>query len=92
MISRETVAQLLDYDPATGEFRWKVRRGGMELGSIAGALDSEGNLVIRIKRRGYMAHRLAWLLVHGRWPARKIRHLNGIKDDNRFANLREALS
>jgi hypothetical protein len=92
MISRETVAQLLDYDPATGDFRWKVRRSGMKAGSIAGTLDSDGNRVIRINRRMYIAHRLAWLLVKGRWPKSPIQHRNCIKDDNRFANLREALS
>lgn len=37
-----------------------------------------------------MAHRLAWLYVHGRWPIADIDHINGIRDDNRFTNLREA--
>ena len=40
----------------------------MKAGSIAGTLDSDGNRVIRINRRMYIAHRLAWLLVKGRWP------------------------
>ncbi len=37
-----------------------------------------------------MAHRLAWLFVHGVWPKEQIDHRNGIRDDNRFVNLREA--
>jgi HNH endonuclease len=61
---------------------------GMKAGSIAGTLDSDGNRVIRINRRMYIAPRLAWLLVKGRWPKGPIQHRNCIKDDNRFANLR----
>lgn len=38
----------------------------------------------------YKAHRLAWFIHHGRWPAEEIDHINMVRDDNRLANLREA--
>jgi hypothetical protein len=37
-----------------------------------------------------LAHRVAWALVTGAWPAEDIDHKNGRKDDNRFDNLRLA--
>jgi hypothetical protein len=38
----------------------------------------------------YLAHRIIWLLVHGEMPREQIDHINGKRDDNRLANLREA--
>jgi hypothetical protein len=37
-----------------------------------------------------LAHRVIWAIVYGRWPRDQIDHINGVKDDNRLANLREA--
>ncbi len=38
----------------------------------------------------FLAHRVAWAYVTGAWPAEQIDHINGIRTDNRFVNLREA--
>jgi len=37
----------------------------------------------------YLAHRLAWLYVHGVMPKKNIDHINGVKTDNRIENLRD---
>jgi hypothetical protein len=43
-----------------------------------------------IKGKVYKEHRLAFLYTFGRWPAQEIDHRNRIRDQNNFANLREA--
>ena len=55
----------------------------------AGSVNDKGYIVIRCFGRLYHAHRLAWLLTHGAWPAGDIDHINGIRTDNRIANLRD---
>lgn len=88
LITQDRLKSLLTYDPDTGEFRWRTRRGGNAVsGSLAGARNTEGYVHIQIEGKKYKAHRLAWLYVHGQHPD-EIDHVNRIKDDNRIANLR----
>lgn len=83
--------ELLSYDPTTGLFKWRVnRRGGCKAGSVAGVNDGRGYIKTTIDGRPCRAHRLAWLYVYGEWPAHQIDHINGVRSDNRLANLREA--
>jgi hypothetical protein len=41
-----------------------------------------------LDRVHYRAHRLAMLYVNKQWPDDMVDHINGIKHDNRFSNLR----
>lgn len=34
------------------------------------------------------AHRVAYAIMTGEWPPEQIDHINGVRDDNRWANLR----
>ena len=45
---------------------------------------------ITIDGKVYSAARLAWFYKTGRWPDPEIDHINRIRDDNRWENLREA--
>lgn len=88
----EYVRMLLAYDPSTGEFIWRERRGGKAIaGTIAGRAKPEsGHIEIAIDRVRHGAHRLAFLVMTGSWPAGEIDHIDGNPANNRWKNLREA--
>jgi hypothetical protein len=83
----QRLKEFLIYDPETGLFT-KIRRNFKK--PFAGTPHPVGYIRITIDKRFYLAHRLAWFYVKGKWPEADIDHINGDKTDNRFANLREA--
>jgi len=87
-LTADMLKAALVYEPETGRFTWACgrRRAGMQ----AGKLNTSGHRQIMIEGSLFLAHRLAWLYVNGAWPDRQIDHVNGVRDDNRLANLRQA--
>jgi hypothetical protein len=86
-----TVAALravLAYDPSSGVFTWRKKINQ----AVAAGWRSpkSGYLVVKVFGHKYMAHRLAWFYVHGRWPSVRIDHKNINRGDDRIDNLREA--
>lgn len=81
---------LVNFDAETGVFTWSKKIGQRsEIGALAGSKNKQGYLKIQIYKQKYSAHRLAWLHHSGRWPAGVIDHINGVRDDDRIANLRD---
>lgn len=89
-LNQERLKNLLDYNPDSGIFTWRIGRSGTKgTGSVAGNKDN-GYIHIVIDGKKYRAHRLAWMFVYGKIPESDIDHINGVKDNNRIKNLREA--
>ena len=80
----------MHYDPATGLFTRILTTGsGSIAGSEPGTVDAHGYRVIRIGARVYKAHRLAWLYMTGNLPESEIDHIDGVRGNNTWKNLRE---
>jgi hypothetical protein len=90
-IDPAALREKLGYDPETGIFTWKDSASNVRAnGSVAGTTRPvDGYIQINVLGHINLAHRLAWLYVHGEWPRGNIDHINGIPDDNRIANLRD---
>ena len=95
--SAEYLRSVLDYDPTTGEFRWKWRddvpacwntRYARKIAGCSKGPAEQNRWKIAINDRAFHGHKLAWFHYYGDWPSRIIDHINGDASDNRIANLR----
>lgn len=92
-ISAERIRELLDYNPCTGVCRWRRAPSNLarvKIGVPITSQDSYGHIQVKINGRSRLLHRLIWLYQTGTWPGAEIDHINGVRNDNRWVNLREA--
>lgn len=107
IVTQEIVKDILYYEPSTGIFTWKARKQSMfknraknacEAWNLryaekeAGHIGTNGYRIISVFGTPFGAHRLAWLYVYGRYPAKEIDHINHDRSDNRIENLRAVTS
>lgn len=88
-LTPEYIDYLLHYNPDTGVFTWRVRRGNKLPGSRAGAYEM-GYQRIRVGRKHYRAARLAFVIMEGEWPSEWIDHMDRNPGNDRWNNLRPA--
>lgn len=96
-LTLEEAARLFTYDPETGLVTRRLRVARCtRVGQVVGCLNHYGYLVTGVTVGGscsqYSVHRLAWLLHYGEWPKHHIDHINGLRTDNRVANMRDVTS
>lgn len=100
-LTQKHLMRRLHYNPETGVFTWKHRDdqdreqdnlswNKRYANTRSGTISSNGGYrhicIDGIVRR---ASRLAWLYMTGEWPVGEVNHINGIRSDDRFANLRD---
>lgn len=89
-LTPEVVRAMFTYDPDTGALHWRIRAcAKVSPGARAGSLDVKGYLLVMVAGRRLRAHRLAWAHFYGRWPDGVIDHRDGVRTNNRIANLRD---
>ncbi len=99
--SIDFLCECLSYNPVTGILVWIPRPRShfttdrafntwhsRFCGKAAGGLNSKGYIEIGMLGRLVKAHRAAWAIYYGKFPDADIDHINGVRDDNRIANLR----
>jgi len=98
-----TALEIFNYDPDTGIVRWAdhIPRkyfdsdqgykvvNGRNAGKVIGNMDSGGYLQVRWKNTAYILHRIIWLMMTGDWPSEHIDHIDHVRTNNRFKNLRD---
>ena len=91
MLTYERLVELLRSHENQVDFVWRVGRGKMRAGSIAGGLHKgNGRWHIMLDGKRYLRSRLRWLYETGKWPKDQIDHENHIRRDDGIENLREA--
>lgn len=94
--------QLLRYEPETGKLYWLPRPVSMfktrQQGGTWNTRYANTEAFTSTYQNGYgqgcvqyrkfLAHRVAWALYYGSWPDGDVDHINGVRTDNRIANLR----
>lgn len=89
ILTAARVRELFYYCRTSGALYNKKRRKGVAAGTIAGTVRTDGRIQIMVGGKGYKAHRLIWLYVHGEWPNHSIDHIDGDQTNNKIENLRD---
>lgn len=80
MVTAERLRELFHYSKRTGIFTHRISGRSSR---------QKGRVRIRIDGKNYIASRLAWLYVTGKWPEGLVDHEDRDFTNNRWKNLRD---
>jgi hypothetical protein len=88
-LTHERVREVLDYNPATGVFVWKVSLSkNVKAGSEAGGgAKGAGYRYVTVDGVEIPAARLAWFYMTGEWPRTRVQFADGDKTNLCYGNL-----
>ncbi len=87
MIDVASLKKQVSYDPTTGALTWLV---GRFMGKPAFNCPDAGYLTGKFQQVKIRAHQAAWAIHYGIWPTFSIDHDDGVRSNNRIANLVKA--
>ena len=92
-LTQDRLKELLEYNPDTGEFKWKITKNNLNAkkNSKAGSFTNNYN-IITIDYRHYRGSHIAFLYMDGYIPENNVMHINGKSYDDRWCNLKHTSS
>lgn len=89
-MTQEYLKSLVIYCPLTGNVIWRVYRNGAAIKySKCGTLTDDGYYQTTIDGKKYQLHNLIWLYMTGNLPSKQIDHIDGVRNNNSWSNLRD---
>lgn len=83
-LTQQELALVLRYEPTSGTFT-RIANG-----KLVGSPSANGYLRCRVNGRFYFLHRLAFLAMTGSFPPEDVDHIDGVRANNAWSNLRAA--
>lgn len=86
------IRDYVSYDPETGVMKWIKKPGyAIPIGSVAGNANPRGYHIFTFSGRQEYCHRVAFTLMNEPLlEGEQVDHINRLKGDNRWVNLRRA--
>ena len=91
MLTQDILKQYVVYHPDTGWFtstgvKYSNKKEGERVGTVH---KTKGYRYLTLLGKTYREQRVAFLYMTGRWPEHQVDHINNVKNDNRWCNLRD---
>lgn len=91
LISQSKLKKLYDYNPKSGKLIYKINCPPKGLiGNEAGWINKRGYRKISINGNEFPAHKIVWLFMTGYYPKEDIDHIDRVRSNNAWKNLRLA--